>query len=351
MLLFSNNAEAVLATALAADSNDTEFSVSDAGMADEFASPTNGQAQLATLTNDSLPGAWEVVRIVSRSNTDFVVVREHELAAGAGSIYEWPIGTKISARVTAATLRSFVQYDAAKAPVHRASSASVGEKFVLSHYPVLRDRRMSAGGGTPSSFHDPAFAVEVVGGSVPVDLGATETWTSGTPYNPMSVVVPDTPDGFQYWLDLNDDTQATGSQTDVAPTFAGSMGGTEARDGNSPADQVVGYWTYTELPIDIIVDMGVGNGLVLTEVGFIARAVTAAANPFVSIGIEADATEFVNNQQLTQITGSGQVHRFHITAGGPLVEKLRFKVDTAASGGTFRGRFYWRGFFLNSQNE
>ena len=350
MLLFTNNAEAVLASALAANESDTGFSVSDEGMAGEFAEIAfdSGDVQLATLTDDSQPGAWEVVKIVSRSGTSFVVVRGHELANGAGSVYAWPIGTKISARVTAATLNSFIQYGESEPPVHSANSAGVGNNFVLSHYPVLRDRRMIGGGGTPSDHQDPAFAVEVVGGSVPVDLGVAETWTFGAPYNPMSVVVPSTPDGFQYWLDLNDDAQASGSQTDVAPSFAGDMGGTEARDGDSPADQVVGYWTYTELPIDILTSMATGNGLVLTEVGFIARAVTATANPFVSIGIEADATKFVNNQQLTQITGSGQVHRFPITAGGALVEKLRFKVETAATGGIFRGRFYWRGFFVQT---
>jgi hypothetical protein len=359
MLLFSNNARTTLAAVLTGDDSDPDYETILAagdGSADLFQEPEDGDAELATLFDATDESVWEVVQITTRTGATFTVQRGVELSPGLSVPPSWPIGTFMEGRVTALMLGGFQQTSDQNAEVRYERRGSAGlvrpssnlggaEVFALNGYPALPDFRSRANTfGVPPTLQDPVFAPEVVGGTFPIDLGSAAAWAAGTTYKHLAVVVPSTPDGYQYWLALNAGVDS--STTDVAPTFAGP-GTTEARNGYSPDDVVVGYWIPTDLTRDITLQLATDAKFVLTEVGFMARDVTAGTPPYVSIGTDIDATKFVNNQQLTQITDNGHVHRFPISSGGDMVEYLRFVVDSAAAGGRFRGRFYFRGFFLN----
>lgn len=338
MLLFSNNAEATLAAALPGSYSDTEITVTESGQAAGFATPASGQWQLATLTDTSLPGMFEVVRITERTGTVFVVERGHELPQGVSSLQSWPAGTKLSARVTAKTLEAFAQAQYLEPPVTY-SDPDTGV-FYFTSIPRLEQRRYQSGTGL-----DSMFAPEVVGWSHPIDLGAPATWTT-SPQGVNAVVAPTVPDGCQYWLDLTSFT-VSASYTDIEPDFAGVGGPTIAYNGTAPDRQEVGFWVPNPSPASTSAFFS-GKKLVLTEVGFVAFQVSATSTPSVDIAENSSATPLLAGQALSQITGSGQIHRIPIAAGGPLLSGIHMKVATAATGGVFRGRFYWRGFFLDT---
>lgn len=373
MLHFTNNAQAELSAALGNDpESDTTISVvDDVGFVslDSGAAgyDKSGEFQLATLTHPSLPGVYEVVRItghVLASNT-FTVERAFE-----GDVQSWPSGTSMSARITADMLYSFLQANADGVIVkgkgedtdgififdrknseaytsfaRGAPSAAGGTQFIyrgrsrspdciqLSGYPVLETVNAKPSFGTPWTAQDLNLSYPSVGGTFAVDIGVPATWTAG-PYPPGMVVTPTTPDGFQYWYD----PEARFPPNEVTePTWNGSLDATLAEDG---------WWVPTAMPVDFTLSLD--QKLVVTEVGFIAAVYSASSTPAVSIGTTAAPTRFANNVALSQITGNNQIHRIPITDGGVLVENLRFQVITAATGGSVRGRFYWRGFFVRT---
>ena len=188
-------------------------------------------------------------------------------------------------------------------------------------------------------FDDGGSGAEIVGVSPPCDLGVPETW-SDRQYHGGSVVAPGTPDGFQYWLDL---ARGHGqAQSSASPTFNGDTEPTVAANGYIPS---VGFWVPTAMPVELAVNFDLVR-LVVTEVGFIAAQMTASTPPSVSIGSDVAATRFANAVELDELTSNNTIHRIPITTGGAMVEGLRFAVTTAATGGSVRGKFYWRGFFV-----
>ena len=133
-LRFSNNAEAVLAAELPSNPNAPGahiITVVGDGWSDKFSPldglygvddylhpsqyPADAECQLVTLTHESNPGQFEVVAVVRHEfgTAAFDVKRNIEGAPGMS----WPVGTLMQARVTAATLESFMQGSAADIPV------------------------------------------------------------------------------------------------------------------------------------------------------------------------------------------------------------------------------------------
>lgn len=352
---FSNNAETTLATAFA-DVVDTSMVVTGDPTAEGTVDAFLGSGQLATLTHATFPGEYEVVLITDRVGLNFTVERSYE-----GTAQVWPAGTLVSARITAKMLGRFLQHDPQTGLV-LAPEAGLG--FVLGQGAASGDARASSAlviGGrsriadgiqlsgwstlqllpsqSGASGFDRNMAYESVGGSIPVDLGVAMTWNDLGGYFRGSVVQPTTPDGYQYWLDV----------TDVENYYSPGVGATEPTWNNAGATPVTnGNWYPTALPVDIAT--GDVRNILVTEVGFIAHKYSASSPPVVDIGTEAAPTRFANAVSLTQITGDGCVHRIPLTTGGAMVkdEGLRFRVNTAASGGRCVGRFYWRGIFIET---
>lgn len=354
MLLFSNNAETTLPDGVTGDDEDPDFNtiiVAADGTAGAFGSPSAsaGSAQLATLTHPSMPGEWEIVRITDRQDNVFTVERGVETPYNAGVGHQaWPAGAKLSARITAGTLQVFPQLRDQRFLVVQAADG--GQPFFsLASFPALSEMRSRPTDGYYYGGQDQNFAVEIAGSSQPVNIGVVPTWQSNGYYPPGSVVAPVVPDGFQYWFDpLYEGAYA---QTSVEPEFAGDSGVTEAfYDGYLP-DVPVGFWVPTPMPVDTTLYLnGSGAKLVLSEVGFIATSAAGevTAPPIVSIGDADDPTRFADHVALSQITQSGHIHRIPVSAGGAMADRLTLRVDTPAAGGSFRGRFYWRGFFIET---
>lgn len=354
MHLFSNNAVTTLAAALDADAGDTAMQVASAALFQTIGAG-DGNMQLATLTHPDLAGLYEVVAITETDGVNWTVIREAE-----GAVQAWPIGTKVEARVTAGMLNTFLQRDPDSRRVNNPNGGSsfalsgavagsakstaslvfggasrVANSIQLSGRPYLQLTRSDDGSGI-----DYNLSYESVGGSIPVDLGSAATWSAGD-YFRGSVVVPTVPDGYQYWLAISSVDDALSNDA-TEPAFDGPGGGVAS---------AAGWWFPTALPVDITTENFVG--LVVTEVGFIAHVMTASGAPNVSIGTASNATRFANNVALSQITAGGMIHRIPLSAGGALLnsEPLRFSVDTAATGGRFLGRFYWRGFFVETNPD
>ena len=324
MQLFTNNAEALLAGALASGS--TTFAVTDSAAAGLFASPSGRDIQVATLSHSSMPGVVEIIAITDRNDVDFSVRRAQE----GTPENDWPPGTSIQARVTAEMLQGFAQTDP-ETWLMRTGQVQ-GQPFAMESPPAILAPIYLSQGGYKPFFHSGGIALDAVAATFPVDLGVAQTWGTQS-FNRGDVVKPTTPNGYQYWWD-----SAGGSSTNSStePTFSGP----------GPAAADSGFWVATAEPIDFT--MRTRQLICVTEVGFIAKQVSATSSPSVSIGTFDAPTRFANNVALSQIVAGGwQVHRIPVAGGGMLTDELAFKLEAAATGGQFTGRFYWRGFHVD----
>lgn len=344
MYLYENNCEGLLANALG--EYDTTVTVTNAGRwpSEQFAP---SRPMLATLSNRSIPGVFEVVRIVGRDegapnpNVAFVVKRAQE----SSDRFEWPAGTTLSARITAGMLDSFATKitDGYFWPAGLGQTSYFGiadNPAILRNFPTLLD--------SPTyDWHEAGNSLPVCGASVFVDLGVPRVW-SGSNYQHGDVVQPPVANGYQYWASTNAsfmyNTEADFSNAGEVVPFI-TYGG-----------QQRGAWMPMATPLDFSARLGIGAAFVVDEVGFIVLSTNASTVPTVSIGSALDSnsrdkTRFANAVALSQIdpsVGGGQVHRIPVTAGGSLVDELTFRLDAAATGGSFVGRFYWRGFFVET---
>lgn len=383
-LLFSNNAQATLAAEFGLE-DDTIYVVDEDRAAGMFRSPQHADTpgiQLVTLTHPDFPGEYEIVSITARSGNTFSVGQravevvdpetDQEYMEEQGHPRAWPAGTKMSARVTAGTLAALSQSAGTTGAITRQNSivmdvevddyesqaVSAGDFSLvfagrnrlmgvvqLSGSPTLQLENAHVGDAYWPEYQDYNLSFPSVGGTPSVDLGAPTAWEQITPYRRGSVVVPTTPNGHQYWAEPAEITQDMLSGS-TEPVWSTSMAGGPGSGTPDGSGDKRGVWRAMAMPIEF--EQLMPGGLVVTEVGFVAHKVTASTVPHVSIGTAADPDRFASNVQLSQITGDGCIHRIPITAGGMLATELHYKVDTAATGGQFLGRFYWRGFFVES---
>ncbi|CUB01441.1 MULTISPECIES: hypothetical protein [Comamonas] len=400
-MLFSNSAEAALQTPLLdtpppyytllpdgsqyedlpeswvpGDGSYYVFEVSDPAHADLFVEGTGqlDRAQPVTLTHDSMPGVFEIVHVYTRFTNIFEVFRAQE-----GTLAKaWPVGTKVSANVTAGMLESFLQDDGTVAriggenqSVLLGAAVEAGEKrpagtnsFVfrsrslvdwavqLGAYPVLqplpaqrpKDREYS--GNHYRIWQDLALAHESTGGFWPADIGAPKAWAAGS-YNNFkqgAVFTPSTPNGYQYWADVVVEKAIDSLTFSEEPALIpGEILSVLDTEDNSLRGNLVPQ------VMPVVQSTNFRHPLMVTEVGFMGRASTDVTQmPVVSLGTEADPTRFANAVSLDSLVASGNlsVHRIPIAAGGALVEDIKVTVTQAGVGGPIPGRFYWRGVFM-----
>jgi hypothetical protein len=165
-----------------------------------------------------------------------------------------------------------------------------------------------------------------------------------------AVVRPTTPNGFQYrlWVGASFDPGATNTLLSASPEpeWPETIEWDVWFDGDAN-----GKWVASD-PIAGI-DETIPAGMIFypSEVGFVCfNHSGVTGQPFVSIGTAAAPALLVNNQQLTAISGANQVHRFtSMPANG--ITDLRITLVTAATGTSprFHGRFYAKGFFIQTQ--
>ena len=343
--VYVNNAKTTLASAL--DIGETTMTVVDASM---LPSLSEGELLPLTLTHPTLAGEYEVVHVTDVSGApDLVVIRAIE-----GTEQDWPIGADVKANITAGMLGALLQQDAESKVIampsgngvlfgstEASSSTAFSGSFVangrsrVSNAVQISGRPTLQLAGPTGSGLDLNYSHIHIGGTVPLELGTVPSWADGD-YRRGSVVQPTTPDGYQYWLEI-EDINADYLTITGEPAWPG---------GGDPVDVTGGtFW-----PVETPADHSTKNlsDLVITEVGFICQKYTASAPPSVSIGTASDPTRFANAVSLTALTAAGTVHRIPIAAGGAIVkfEALRFQVTTPAASGRCLGRFYWHGFFV-----
>lgn len=334
-LAFTNNAVTTLASGLADDAS-TITLTDDFG----FDSLSGGDAvQILTITDPNGVQDPEIVTATGvPGSNQRTVVRGLE-----GTIAQvWSAGAIVSARITAETLLRFPQ--ATDLEVSLFPEAPVGRNWIGSSvlqfggFPVLQVARSDM--HAASEYMDANLSREVVGGTLPLNLGTAPTWTSGVNYTHGAVVAPPTPDGWQYCFEPA--VLGGASQTTTTPEFssldpcAALMGGT-----------VVGSWfPINPSALEQVISAILGSkGLVVTEVGFICMGHGGGSAPVVSIGADSAPTRFASSVALSQITAAGHIHRIPISSGGAMCgSKLTFALVTPSSG-NFHGRFYWKGFF------
>lgn len=338
--IFSNNAEGLLSAGISDSA--TTVTLADTPGAANFAYLGDGEFQRATISDVNTPDVTEVVRIVGQAGLSFTLERGVE-----GDAASWPSGAKLSARVTAGMLESLVARDDGGVISTGSGSFVVngrpnqnGGMVQIAGWPVLSLGRV--GYSDKVEFQDSGLTHEAVGGTQSVSLGTTPAWVSGQNYGSGEIVVPTTPNGFQYCYEKT----PYGGNTQVAtqPAFDTSGYSLPVMNPGNPA-KVDGYWLPTPNPLGLRLRLkGFYGGVMLTEVGFLCLDYGASTPPTISIssGYEGDLSDIVSNVSLSQIDGAQQVWRHVITDGGQLKDEIRFDVDTPATG-AFIGRFYWRG--------
>ena len=339
--VFSNNAVTTLAAGIS-DTATTITLTSDAGFS--YIDEDEGHIQALTITDPAnvlppevvyataIPGAGQ--RIVTRG-------REGTTAQ------TWVADAIVSARVTAGMLGSFAQV--VEGALSLGAFGIRGRNWISENavqtggFPILQLARSNLGGSSDDA--DGNLSREVVGGTLHLNLGTVATWTSGTEYDKHAVVVPPVPDSYQYCFEPS--AQGVTSNTTTTPSFSSSdpcpalgMGGAAE----------VGKWVpINPAELNQVMYPVPGNRvLVVTEVGFVCASHGGGSAPVVSIGADLSPTRFASGVALSQITAAGHVHRIPVSVGGAMCEeKLTFSLVTPSSG-DFRGRFYWKGFFLET---
>lgn len=357
---FSNNA--VYTLTVGVDDTETEFALTadDAGALNVPSFNWDGSFQALTLYNATMPGVYEIVHVtLDGGSGSYTVVRGAESLEGIegeGTAVAWPAGTKAAARVTAGMLKSFVQgghvwdsdssedtlFAGQHGAVHALRGVSLNapvyapNTFAVAGFPAVQRYDTGPYGGTnrPRS-----CGQEGVVATHNVNLGVVPAWAATTVYGDQAVIRPTTPDGYQYWLDIKHfvpgDTDTSGA---TEPTWV--AGQTTVVEGEV-------YWSRADLATGVELDFGADVLFLPTEVGFICTGygVSVSAAPFITVeSADVGGGALVTNQQLT-ITGEKQWHRF-TSVPNEGMHAIRFKLNTAATGDAFTGRFYAKGVFV-----
>lgn len=375
-MLFVNNAEVSLASALLAQPDSRQFTVDDLDAAGLFPFLEDGYDDALiplTLTHPDFPNTREIVHLVGRDGVNFKVTRAQEFT----DMQAWPVGTKASANVTAGMLESFLQDDGTAAKedqngtyflggnYDKASEekpSGGGENFLyrtrttasklvqFAAYPALHDhmsRRPGAWGGHSIS-QDLAFGHEATGMLAHVDIGEPPPWQANKYFTQGNVVRPTVPGPYQFWLNLLLEAGAYETVSGIEPDFdsAESAGSVPIYRTDGDEQKFIGSWVLTDMSETQLTRFE--YPLMVTEVGFIGRVRGAMTQPpSISIGDGRDSTRFANAMTLEQLTPDGELfaHRIAVPGGGHLVEDITFTLNQAGVGASIKGRFYWRGIF------
>lgn len=394
--LFSNNSEGQFLVALSEfdQSNPVTWENSE-GVISSFASITANDYQVATLSHPGMPGLYEIVHLTF-NGADTIMLRGRE----GTPAQNWPAGAKLQARVTAGMLAGFASNlnpeavelrgsgvetslkpvvlgntDLGQVPSNNgfavmANSRWIDGAWLIAGYPVLQLRGEAY---TKDSIGAAATSTEAVFTSGSMDLGVVPPWAQNTDYKQGAVVQPSTPTGVQWRLDIPYPwTDHMTSGATEPPLFASedplntSEGHLECPDGGSlrspwadPSEggSPGGFWAPQNLGAGVFLCIPTGYlRFYPTEIGFICDEHSATTAPVVSIGsavlydgqtvaVEETPGLFANNVALSSITGPHMRHR--ITAM-PDAGVLGFviKLNTPAEGGSFHGRFYFKGMFV-----
>lgn len=340
--LFSNNADGVLAQSSGLDST---LVLTARG---KFHPLGEGGFQRATITNADTPNQVEIVKILSWAGATATVERDVEGGTG-GTGYDWPAGSKVSARVTAGMLERAPQTthwygvggdsNVVEFGVRPQSGLSPKTLSVRNPFSIraVQSLPIDAANTAPADMAGMPRAIETVARSLVVSLSSPQAHNPATEYYPGDIVVPAVSDGYQYILlgDSSVNPYDVGGAVG-AVTFSGD--GYNQIVAHDSESEVAGLWSPVQTPARI---EGPVHSVV-TEVGFVTTVAEATTAAYVSIGTTSNEAAYINNLAVS-MTLRG-VLRAPIPAGVQTGEDLVFKVVTEATGGKLHGFFYARGF-------
>lgn len=353
---FLNNAAFTLTTALtdeALTGRPVSLTADNPSSWPDMPDAMEGMFTLATITHKDMPGAYEIVNLLGYLDMpDDTRVLLVERAREDTQAQAWPVGSVMECRVTQGMLE---QLGAATLhhPRHRAVSVNYGDAFIdwgaaggfefipgaysLGGLPVAPSRGFGEGDLTGHSTRM-AQQVEGVGYSTMVELGVAPD------YNPSATYYP------------GDFVKSTDS-----PFYTYCMGrGGAFAEGASPAlgeSPWVRFDPGSDNDVVAFPRLGAGGenfGIWFypTEIGFICDAYGASTPPTVTVK-EVDYSGSVVGDLVTakQLVGVGARQRIvlssTITKG---IKGFHFVRSSMAAGGTCRGRFYWKGLFVHSND-
>jgi hypothetical protein len=308
----------------------------------------------ATLVNPDQRDAVEIVFIVKINN----LAKTVEVLRGqeGTTALAWGEGTKLECRITAGMLdvvRAKSKYSSNLNALSinfgdnlrvysYAAGSPTGEALIINSWAIGGTPVLAQAGGDEASYMPMCSSVEGAGNTAAIELGVAPDYESGKDYVPGSIV-KSTEAPFTVYSASRDmrlgpgiPRPALGEEfwSVVAEDADGGIARVRLEDGVDDPD----IWFYP------------------SEIGFICEDYAATSVPTVSVGsLDADGvviskTNLINAVPLTAIDGSHQriVLASNIKQG---IRGMIFSIDSAAAGGTFKGRFYWKGLFVCTNTE
>lgn len=301
----------------------------------------NGEYTVATITDPAQPGVFEIIHILGVMEDDgqeiFLVERGRERTQPM----LWDAGALVECRVTQGMLKrlhgnalfsdagesialNWGDVDAASDAAY--STAVIEGAWAIGGAPVGPARGYSESSAMASS-------VEGVGYSNVVELGVAPAFDPGKRYYPGEYA-RDTASPFKTYA-----MTRWGALTDTPPPL-----------GEGPW---VPYAPETDSNIVSFQRLNGDKWFYPTEIGFICEEYTATAVPTITVKETDLAGSVVGDLVAAKpLTGAGTRQRIvlsdNITKG---IRGLNFILSNKATGGSCRGRFYWKGFFICTNSE
>lgn len=350
--VFLNNAEATLADELAI--SEVVFSCNEVLSGTAFgawvpsfdlAFANDATFARATISHPSVE-AVEIVLIteVDVDNNRMRVTRAAEFTQAI----DWPAGSKIQSRVTAGMLGVMKMdsiYDRSAQSLSLAwgyngkvydwhgNNAFVANSWSIGGSPVLAEK-----GGGEVDFIPMSSAVEGVGATISLELGVAPDYDHEKDYFAGSVVRDPNPPhaifthGNNVVLDGTKPELGGAYWMEILPSPDGAISRVSFTASDDPD---VRFYP--------------------SEIGFICDQYSASTPPKVSIGSIDETGAPVSFNNLADGFELGSVDGAHQRAviAGMLKQGVRglvFTLHTPATGGSFKGRFYWKGLFVCSNS-
>ena len=283
------------------------------------------------------PSIWGLALGTTKENhsENSVVLGSYSEAPGPGGV---AVGSSARARgFNSVALGSAVAYGASSVALGEGAAwrdSSLGNTCVPC---VPRDDWWAGYGAQYNMGGDVVFASQYL------DLGVPPVWTPDADYLDGAVVRPSVDAGLQFtlWADGFDVTVLNVRRSGAAePEWPGAVG--------DSVQEGLGSWLAWSPLAGVTETFPPGMIFYPVEVGFICfnyGAVTA--DPVVSIGTADNPALLVDSQPLDAINGAQQRHAFAGLRHG--VADIKYTLITPAAGGSFHGRFYAKGVFIQSQ--
>lgn len=371
--LFTNNATAALSTDLTAGSTTVLVATGEGAL---FASPTGGQFQLGTLTDDN--GQMEIVAITARTADSLTVTRAQE---GTGALtFSVADNARISGRLTKGTMESLPQFDfggnphgadsvnlqpsraAATAVASGADAIAIGSDTTASGNTAI-----AVGDGSTASFAG-GIAVGDAAQSTQINAIAVGTGAAASTVDSIAVGTAAAASGTN-GIAIGD--TAVASQTGAiavglnatcaipgAAVFNGAFmvqkdtGQTDFfREFVAPEITIMSDEIELDVAADWAADITLPSGVKFfpNEVGVIITVEdTVTVDPAISFGTGADEVALLASSTVTE-TVVGERTRYTTLLDYDGITSLSGSVKTAATATDLKGRFYWKGILVENE--